>query len=286
MHARVLWLTIPVLTLPCLSFGAGPTVLYSTIQSSPTSDIPGLPGQKFRSGTGTQIQRPFRSPDGNHWGFRAFVQGAATAEDEILFSGSGLTGSMKVRENTATGLLQDELWNIFDERIALDNAGNIAFANNTSAATTADEVVARWNAATNDFTLIAREGGSTAIPGAIYGVANSTANITGDGRIGFLATSLTGVATAVNAAIFTDNGSTVLAQKGVTQPAPGFTWDLFDTDDFRLNADGTQYLIKGDMSGDTTKDDILVRNGVIVMTEGEPVPGSSFTSPIANGFAA
>ena len=36
-----------------------PTVIFSNLASSPTSDVPGLAGVKFNPGTTTQFDRPF-----------------------------------------------------------------------------------------------------------------------------------------------------------------------------------------------------------------------------------
>lgn len=286
MNPRAFLFIVPVLALPAAALAVGPRVIYSSIQTSSTSDIPGQPGAKFRSGTNA-FSKPFVSPDGSRWALRAFNNTGSTTDDEFLFSGSGLAGTTVVRENFSTGLLSGEVWNTFDEKIGIDNSGNIAFSNNTSAATTQDELVARYNAATNDFTPVAREGNTAdPIPGATYGLAISTANITADGRVFYLGSSLTGVPTANNAALFGNSGGSVVAQKGITIPGGASApWELFDTDDFRINSDGTQYLAKGDLTG-TTNDDVLVRNGTVVMQEGSVIPGSTFTSPIASAFAA
>lgn len=286
MTNRAYLFIVPLLVMPTAALAAGPRVVYSNIQTSPTSDIPGQPGAKFRTGTNA-FSKPFASPDGSRWALRAFNNTGSTADDEFILSGSGLSGLSIIRENFSTGLLAGEVWNAFDEKIGIDNSGNIAFSNNTSAATNQDELVARFNAGTNDFTAIAREGaGADPIAGALYGVAISTANITADGRVFYLGSSLTGVPTANNAALFGNSGGSVVAQKGITTPSgASAAWELFDTDDFRISGDGTQYLAKGDLVG-TTNDDVLVRNGAVVMQEGSIVPGSSFTSPIASGFTA
>lgn len=278
---------VVVVALAGSALGA-PTVIFSNIASSSTSDIPGLPGLKFDTGTATRFQRPFRTPDGSGWALGAFIDITTTNNDEIIVRGSGASGvgaSLVVREGDATGdgAFPGELFNDITERLAIANNGDVYFSNNTSAATTTDQAIFR--ASGGGFTTMVREGQATgSIPGATWGTGINSLSITSSNELAFLSSTLGGAATANNAGLFRNGGATVVAQKGITVPgSAGTAWELFDADDYSLSADGTQYIAKGDILGDTTKDDIVVVNGNAVLFEGSVIAGSTFTSPVASG---
>lgn len=282
-----------LLTLAAIVCAAGsaqaiPTVIFSNIQSSPTSDVPGLPGEKFDTGATNRLQRPTRSPDGTRWALGAFLNVSTLTNDEIIVQGSGPSAAgaaLTVREGdlTSDAGFPGEAFNDITERIAVANNGDVYFSNNTSAATASDQVIFRGSSGA--FTPIVREGQATgSIPGVSWGTGLNAVSVTSSNQVSFLSSALVGAAAANNAGLFSNNGSTVVAQKGVTVPGlAGTAWELFDADDYYVSGDGLTTLAKGDILGDTTKDDVVVVNGTAVLFEGSVIAGSGFTSPIASG---
>jgi hypothetical protein len=57
--------------------------VFSKLTSSPTSDVPGLPGAKF----GTGVDRPYRSPGGSKWILSADTD-LGTSVDEVIIVGN------------------------------------------------------------------------------------------------------------------------------------------------------------------------------------------------------
>jgi uncharacterized repeat protein (TIGR01451 family) len=78
-------------------------------------------------------------------------------------------------------------------------------------------------------------------------------------------------------------GATLLAQEGVTVPTGQLGsefWENFDVNDFFISADGTHWLVQGDLTGDAATDDVVAVDGAVVVQEGVILPGSGFTDPV------
>ena len=257
-----------------LAWGSYPSVIYSSVASSPTSDVPGLVDAKF-----TSFDRPFRSLNGLHWIISADTD-LATSEDEIIITGQGMMGDVVVREGTqAPWAAAGELVGLIDTRLGINDSGHYVFATNLggSAPTSRDEQIVRWN---GSFSGVFVEGG--VVPGFLgqsFGTSIDTASLTNDGRVAARAPSTVGsLGSDLNDFLVFHGGT--LAQEGVTKPGPQTveTWDNFDIDDYYVNADGTKWLAMGDMSGNTSTDDILAYNNQIVIQESTPL--SVFSSPV------
>jgi hypothetical protein len=244
-----------------------PRVLYSDIASSPTSDVPGLSGAKFSS-----FDRPYRSPDGNYWIFSADTD-LSTSMDEVIVRGMGLTGTVMVQEGTPTGF--GDNFGLIDRNMGINDSGQFAFATNTDGATTSDEVIVMYDGSA--FAAAAREGDALPAPFGteFYGTTLNSPSITNAGEVAFRAPSTTGtLGSDFNDFLIFNNA--VLAQEGTTSPnGTTETWDGFDTQDFYVNGDGTAWLAQGDLTGDTTRDDVLVWNSDIVIQEGSAFGGMS-----------
>ena len=263
-----------VVVFPALAWAALPSVIYSTIQSSPTSDVPGLVGAKFSG-----FDRPFRSMNGQHWIISADTD-LATTEDEIIITGQNMLGNVVVREGTqAPWAATGETIGLIDTRLGINNFGHFVFATNLggSAPTTSDEQIVSWNGAFNGVFI---EGNSVpSFPGELFGTSIDSPSITNDGRVAARAPSTVGsLGSDFDDFLVFDTGT--LAQEGTTIPGPQTieTWDNFDIDDFYVSANGSHWLAQGDMSGDTNFDDILAFDNTIVVQESVALSG--FGSPV------
>jgi hypothetical protein len=272
-------LTIAVV-LPAVTFAMVPTVIYSNIQTSPTSDVPGLAGAKFSS-----FDRPFRSMNGLHWIMSADTD-LSTSEDEIILTGQGMVGNVVVREGTqAPWGASGELVGLIDSRLSINDFGHYAFATNLggSAPSTTDEQIVSWTGA---FAGVFVEG--SAVPGfptEVFGSSLDTASITNDGRVAARAPSTVGsLGSTFDDFLVFDNGT--LAQEGTTVPGPQTqeAWDSFDMNDFYVSADGNNWAAQGYLEGDNNFDAILAYNNQIVVQEGMALSG--FTSPVESIVAS
>jgi hypothetical protein len=264
------------LALAVASAGAAvPTVLFSNIASSPTSDVPGLAGVKFQPGTGSaQFDRIFLSPNNQYWAFAAFNDSGSTADDEMLITGSGLTsaGAMLVaREGSMLSGIGENAGPL-DQQVGIANNGDLAFATNTDGPTASDDYILRWDRAGGTFSAAAQEG--QPVPG-IAGEAYSslaTPRMDGTGKIGFNEQFSVG-ALPTSDDEFLIFGGAIVVQTGVTPVGnPGELWQNIDAGDFFVSGDGTQWLAQGDTDA-SSGDDIVAVNNVVVIREDDTLSG-------------
>ncbi len=263
-------------------------VVYSNVATHPSSVIPNSGGLLFDNGTQTQFDRPHVSPDGNHYLIVAsFDVGASETDNEVIVTGtiSPFTGSLVVQEGTPLPFENTANFGTFIRTFAsINNDGSFAFSCDTTAATTADEMIVRFNALTNTWDAPAREGSphpftSSGIPSSNWGSVNSDANILADGSIAGRASTFTGTGGATKQVIYIN--STILGETDVTTPvgqlvAPDQTLDTWTTTDrFRTSADASHWIAFGDLNGPTTTDAFVMVDGSIVAQEGAQLPGTS-----------
>ncbi len=253
--------------------------IYSNIASSPTSDVPGLPGAKFGSG----VDRPFRSPDGKLWVLSADTD-LGTAVDEVIIVGDFCTSGVQIQEGTTT-LDQGDQVGFIDQDLSINDAGLFAFATNTNNSSSADEVIVRSDGSTH--VVIAREGSISPATGGNYGSILAAANIVSDNTVWFDAD--TTLSSAMDRFLLSKNGVIVEAQEEVTVPtgqAGGGTDPIkgFVTGSMRVDATGNNFIYIGDTNGDTSTDEMIVVNNQVVVQEGSIIAGSGFASPADIGF--
>lgn len=258
--------------------------VFSTVPTSPTSEVPGFPGLRFSDSGG--IDRPFRSPNGQRWIVSADTDNATTTADQMLMVGSG-TSFAVVGQEGITLLAEGDAVGTFDTVQGINDAGQYTFSTNSNGATTTDEVIVKWDG--SSLVTVAREGGAAAgTTTGLYGVTSGSATIAADGTVSFY-TTLTGTTTTTDSALYTDDGATLLAWEGVTIPAgqdggATFEWDEFDsgtTDGigFFTNADASRWSATGDTTNtDTNNDKIAAVDGTVVIQENVILAGSGFGS--------
>ena len=265
---------------------AGAKALYTNIQTSPTSLIPGGGGLRFNTGTASQFDRPYVSPSGQYFIFTAISNSGATANDEVIVvgelgTGSVMSASLALRE----GVTEIEPGRTAEaasigRNAAINDMGQFVFQANLSGGTTDDELIALGTVGGSGFTTPVREGRSVdAIAGAVFGATIDSPGIDMAGKVSVRST-LVGPPTGQTTAATLSNGGTLAFQTGVTVPtgqAGGgtATWQGATTDDFYIDANGANWLATGDTSAATTADGIVAVNNNVVLQEGQPVPGLS-----------
>lgn len=268
----------------------GARALYTNIQTSPTSLIPGGGGLRFNTGTATQFDRPYVSADGRYFIFTALSNSGSTTNDEVVVVGELGSGSISF----ATTALREGITEIEPGRVAesasigrnasINSAGQFVFQANLAGATTDDEVIVRGTIGASGFTIPVREGQLVdAIAGARFGATIDSPGIDAAGKVSVRST-LTGPPTGQQTAALLANGSALAGQTGVTSPAgqggTPSTWQTMGLDDFYVSESGNSWLISGDTNGPTTTDLMVVVNNSVVLQEGFAVPGLADTNPV------
>lgn len=269
----------PPRTQPVAAASAPPIeVLLTNVPGAARAAVPGVPGAVFDPGSGTQhFDRVYGHPTGG-WVLTAKADLAA-GEDECLIA----NGQLVIREGDVapwTGGAAD--CGTLDTRCAIDANGRVAFATNVSGSTNDDYVVV---ASGSQWAVAAREGDPVpGLAGAVFDDAIESPVLVDDGRVGLVADGIDGAVMPSEDEVLL-LGSTVLLQAGVSVPG-GQTQSTprpiegFDLSDFFVSSDGAHWAVQGDLDGPVAFDDVVVVDGSVVLLEGYPVPGSSFTNPI------
>ena len=258
------------------SAGQPTKVIYSTITSSPTSDIPGMPGFKFIS-----FDRPNPSQNGRRWITVASASTGDTATDNVLLVGHDDAGVIAVQEGVTeieAGRTSANL--TLDRRCSIRDDGMWAYTLDLSGSTSDDKVVVRGMG--TGFSILFREGNAApGIAGASFGSSINEAQILDNGTVS-VRTTLTGLTTATDGALLADAGSVKLAQEGDMPTAqlfaPNQTYTSFGGNSFTQSNDGSTWTAIATLSGPAGTNSIAIRNNAVLVQEGAVIAGLS--SPV------
>ena len=274
-----------VLTPVAIAGGPGTvTTLFTNIATSATSDVPGMPGNKFApGGITTAFERPWVSSDGSFWAIVCDTDAATTADSIVL-----MNGAIVAREGDVTPFAAPETYGPWSSafRLGLNDSGELAFTNNTSAASTIDDYIAKLTAGPTWTTYVKQTQPCPALPTSNINNTMDGLSVLADGRIAYRADILIGggISTANDEILAID--TTLIAQEGITVPAgqlaTPMAWENFTVDNYWVSPDGAHVLIDGDVLG-TTNDDVTTYDGTVVIQEGFPVIGTTFTSNVVTG---
>jgi len=265
-------------------------VLYTKIDASATSDIPGtldLSGQPAAS-KWRAIEDFTVSHDGTLWVLKGRTRLGSDLETIlVLGDDTGTSTAINLAQegqpipNDSTG----NLWDFFDTEspVSFDSSNNIGMsARSKGGATGTLERVLKRDTAGN-WTVVLREGdplynltdtpptsaGDEALGNSVNGV-----HLLDDGRIGYIVTPIQNCSSFnYPAFLYDDQG---FLQTGASALVGGEIWDGMDLGDAGGTPDGTSYYIQGDTENSNTAiDDVFTINNTIVMQEGSPVDGGS-----------
>ncbi|MBL8863781.1 MAG: hypothetical protein JNK02_17460 [Planctomycetes bacterium] len=260
-------------------------VIYTKINASPTSSIPGtldLAGAPAPT-EWRAIEDLAVRPDGGQWVVKGRTRLGSDLET-ILVRGSGTGGTMFCQEGRPfLGAAVGELYDFFDtpSPVAWDATGRIAFSARARGGVTSDDEKVILVDLADNHTLVIQQGqpllGLIDIPANPSGdetLGNSVGSVhlMNDGRVGYVVTPIGNCSTTRYPAFIHTN--TAFQQSGVS-PIGGEIWDSFILDGAGGTPDGNHWYAEGDTEGPTATDAIFVVDGNVILREGSVVPGTS-----------
>jgi hypothetical protein len=300
IHARPILLPTLLLTAVCrviaqdgsaaLPIAGGPesvfspfydlTIVHVNTPGHATNVVPGV-GAPFRTGgTGTSaFERPWICSTGANLAINVVAGAPAVlADDDVLLR----NGALLLREGSPAPWAAGQNVGTIDPDLAINAAGQILFGNNVAPATTADDYIAFYDGTT--WSSLAQEGQPTPVGGTWGSTIDSTA-LSNAGGTYWRDASVAGLPTASNGLVVLGSLATVL-QKGIDVPiaqAGGATntWENFTINRVYVSPDGAQWMVVGDTNAATTADLVLAVNNVVLIQEGQVLPGSSFVSNVS-----
>jgi len=265
-------------------------VLYTKIDASPTSDIPGtldLNGQpapsKWRA-----IEDFTVSHDGTRWVLKGRTRLGSDMETILILgddTGTGAAINMAQEGQPVPGDAPGILWDFFDSGspASFDSSNNIGLsARSKGGATGTRERIMKRDTAGN-WTIVLREGdplfGLTDTPPSSAGdeaLGNSVSGVhlLDDGRVGYIVTPIQNCSSFNYPAFLHDDQG--FLQTGASMLVGGETWDGMDLGDSGGTPDGAWFYTQGDTeNSDTSIDDVFTVNNTIMLQEGSPIVGGA-----------
>jgi len=249
-------------------------ILFSNIPGHATNQVPGMPGVQFLSGA-TFFELSI-SPDGTHWATKAFVN-LPSDENEIYL----IDGQVALQEGhpTSFGLFPASL----ERRIDIADTGKAVF---THGYLLPNLVVAIDASGTGE--ILVREGdlisGYGELDGAVWGEYFYEPIVDRDGHVGFIAARIEGLLTGTthdSALIF---NRVVLARKGISVPTDQVgtnePWSSIGRGG-DVTASGDRWSVAGRINPGSGNISLFSVDGEVVIQQGVPLAGSSFTAPVA-----
>ena len=291
------------LATPAVAQTVNPTVRFTEIATSPTSDVPGT-----RDLAGTPVASKFLAiaelamrEDGGDWLLKAQTN-LPTTHDQVLLRGNPSTVVMFAQDGQPLqGGVSGELYDFFKTPRpgAWDTAGNILFGARAKGgvASVFDKLIIVDLGGTH--TIAAQMGDlltnifdhPTTPSGTQFDQAISNSNnsfvLLDTGEPSFCANPLVATHSSRYPAII--HGHTGFRQSGVSMIGTEI-WDSFDFDAGGGTPDGLHWFAKGDTESATSIDNIFVVDDVVVLREGSPIaPGlgiygdATFGRMLSNG---
>jgi uncharacterized repeat protein (TIGR01451 family) len=286
-----------VVSAPSYVPGSGTAIkgVFSNLAGAANSTVPtgvSAPAQFFFTTSTSQdvFGRPWMSSDGRYMIFKAKNNLGTSLDDMLVRVDTSTNTADVIAQEGATDLGGGELLGVIDAVPTINTAGDVAYSAETSAPTTADDVVVKYSGGTH--TVIAREGEPDGFGGTVT-VSVTAWSILDNGDVawGHLLSSTPANDQEVIILDSAAGSDSIIARAndGVTTPAPtnqvgGATnlWKLFNSgSDFSqvsaVSPDGMNVLLHGDLEAGATDPDAIAVNGAIVAMDGQTVAGANGT---------
>ncbi len=267
---------------------AGPTeVVYSITGHTPGHPKTNVPGSTLKFTNFNN--RMFRSPNSNLWLVVPTTDGTPATQDQVLVIGSGLTGRLLAREGVTEFFPGERV--DFSTGLPVPRVSDGgAWAMNLTPqgmSLVGQRVIKGGPDADSPLEVIARTGDFIpGLLGSVYGLTMHSPNIDAAGNVAFV-TAVDNDLAILEAAL-SGGGNTPIISTFVTIPTGqggGETaaWSDIDTNLFFQDGSGTRSIARGKLNTSTTRDQVAVVDGVVVVQEGvTSIPGSGVASSISD----
>ena len=260
-------------------------VIYTNITGHPTAQVPGVPGEEFRSPL-VPFLTLYGSPSGGHWVFKAFTDNPSSSDNDVIVVGSETVGSVVAKEGQASPI-GGLTYGFMDSDCGINESGRYIFGNRLSGGSSStDEILFKFDG--TSLVTAAREGDAAPDlfdPGVagdeLFGNSLNSAHILNDGTAGFKADQIQNIATDYESALYL--GSTVVLQEGTSAETlvGGAVYDSFvglSGNTFSSNFDGSSWIVEADVEDGLGTVEAVVVNSNVEFRDGDLLPGS--TSPV------
>ncbi len=259
------------------------SIIYSEIDGHPTAIVPGA-----RDAVGDPVVTEWKSidefsvsPDGSMWAVGGFNELVDALNDSKVL-GSGLVGDTFAQEGQQIPGEAPGVTYVLPmgTRIGFNSNNDFSFGSAGSAPVDEDLIFTVVNGVQ---TTVARESdsamgledGNGPFFGALLGNSMGSEQLLDDGRTWFVASNLTVIGSAFDAAIMNQDigGSTAFVQAGITLVSGEVLTDLDGSDSMKATPDGNTYALLGNVGADSTLTESLIVNGVVQIRAGTNVLG-------------
>ncbi|MHC4413967.1 MAG: DUF7453 family protein [Planctomycetota bacterium] len=264
--------------------------IYTNIPGHPTAQVPGVPGEQFRSPL-VPFLTLHGSPTGTHWIFKAFTDNPSSEANDVIVTGSGTVGTVVAKEGNPAPI-EGLTYGFMDSDCGVNDSGRYVFGNRLSGGSTeTDEILLVFNG--TEIVSAVREGDEA--PGLVdpngagnelFGNSLNSAHVLGDGTVAFKADLIQNIHSDFESALY--QGLTVVAQEG-TPIGSAAGIDIYDGfvglggNTFSSSADGGSWIVEADVLPDVGTEEAVVVNGNIVIRDGDFL--GNLPSPVDAVFA-
>jgi hypothetical protein len=263
--------------------------IYTNIPGHPTAQVPGVPGEEFRSPLAPFLAL-YGSPIGHHWIFKAFTDNPDF--NDVIVAGSFTTGQVVAKEGDPSPLM-DLNYGFMDSDCGINDSGEYIFGNRLSGGSTADdEILFKFDGLS--IVTAAREGDPA--PGLfdptgpsgdeLFGNSLNSAHILNDNTAAFRADLIQNIDSNYESALY--QGSTVVAQEG-TNVGTLFGVDVYDSfvalsgNTFSSSADGGSWIVEADVEPGLGTTEAVVVNDAVQIRDGD-ILAEDLDSPVDGIF--
>ncbi len=253
-------------------------VLVTELESSPTI-LPTNPPTAVEALLQSKLGI---SPNGQYWICEVFNGDSSMGISSDAVIWGNRTGVLRgiSRNQVLPGLnlsFEGAPWG-FDARQLISNTGDVSISGSLNGANTNDECIIRYSAATDTFSITAREGDLIGgLSDERFGSDFEQRTFLSDGRVAFSSISTSGSLPAFQDDFVFLSGATpqIVAQAGSFPPGqagvPPLDVNALATQ-FATNATGTRHIAIGLLNRTADRKVVLV-DGTVVLEQGQPLPG-------------
>jgi len=275
---------------------AAPTIagenvaIYTNIPGHPTAQVPGVPGEQFRSPLAPFLSL-YGSPIGHHWIFKAFTDNPDGDANEVMVAGSFTTGQVVAKEGDPSPLT-DLTYGFMDSDCGINDSGEYIFGNRLSGGTTADdEILFKFDGL--GIVTAAREGDPA--PGLfdpngagdeLFGNSLNSAHLLNDNTAAFKADLIQNIHSDYESALY--HGSIPVAQEG-TNVGTLAGVDVYDSfiglsgNTFSSSANGDAWIVEADILPGTGTVEAVVVTDAVQIRDGD-ILDDDLDSPVDGIF--